>query len=505
MIMDLIKNIPFISIMLCMFSAIISSVLSAKAATILNRIVMPFISLLSLLLLISLHASQASFVFFMGHFPAPWGNEIRAGELEALMAIFVTVVAFLSVSAGFNAISFDIEDSKINLYFVLTNLMVSSLLAMIYTNDLFTAYVFIEINTIAGCGLIMVRQNGKSIVTAVRYMVISLLGSGLFLIGVSLLYTITGHLLMSNIQESVNGLIQSGDYMEVLTVIIALMTVGICIKAGLFPFHLWIPDAYGYSNVSSSALLSGIVSKGYIFLLIKIYFRVLGLNNVISSSVLNILFVLGVVAIIMGSVFAIFEKNFRKVVAYSSVAQIGYIFMGIGLGTIAGMSAAIFHILAHGFTKSLLFVSSSQITEGSHSKSIDDIYGLGHKFKFSSFCFSLGAFSMVGFPFLAGFASKLLFGQAGIYESPVKMLVIIFALAISTILNSIYFFRIVIRLYAIPGVGKIVASETDLIKSTPAKLKYFLYIGLLAAFNILLGCFSSQIINIISNGLSVFD
>ena len=227
---------------------------------------------------------------------------------------------------------------------------------------IFTGYVFIEINTIAGCGLIMVRQLGKSIVTAVRYMVISMLGSGLFLIGVTLLYTLTGHLLMSNIQESVKELISTGDYGMQLTIVIGLMTVGLAIKAGLFPFHLWIPDAYGQSNVISSSLLSSTVSKGYIFLLIKIYFRTLGLEAIEKSGVLNVCFALGIVAMIMGSVLALNEKSFRRMIAFSSIAQIGYIFMGIGIGTKEAVTAAIFHIFAHGLTKSLLFISSSEFT-----------------------------------------------------------------------------------------------------------------------------------------------
>ena len=190
--MDFINNFPFFSIMICMFCAIVTFVLNGRYARHLTRAALGLVIAMSFALLIRLHASGESFVYFMGHFPAPWGNEIRAGELEALLALFVSVIAFFSVLGGLNAILEDVEEDKQNLYFILVDLMTASLLAMIYTNDLFTAYVFIEINTIAGCGLIMIRQLGKSIVTAVRYMVISLVGSGLFLIGVSLLYTITG-------------------------------------------------------------------------------------------------------------------------------------------------------------------------------------------------------------------------------------------------------------------------------------------------------------------------
>ncbi len=504
--MDFIANFPFFSIMICMFSAIVTFVLNGRAARHLSRGMLAVVDILSIMLLIKLRISGESFVYLMGHFPAPWGNEIRAGQLEALLAVFVTTIAFFSVLGGLNAILEDVEEEKQNLYFILVDLMVASLLAMIYTNDLFTAYVFIEINTIAGCGLIMVRQIGKSIVTAVRYMVISLVGSGLFLIGVTLLYTITGHLLMSNIQETVNRLSQNDSYKTTITVIIALMSVGLAIKSGLFPFHSWIPEAYGTSNACSSSLLSSVVSKGYIFLLIKIYYRVIGIEVVKASQVLNILFTFGVIAIILGSLLAIREKNIRKMIAYSSVAQIGYIYMGMGIGTTIGFVAAIFHILAHGCTKSLLFLASAEFTEGSHAKRYDELYGYGHKYKLSALCFSVGAFSMVGFPMLAGFVSKVMFAKAGI-ASDGKMLITLIALAVSTLLNCVYFLRVVVILYSEHKKSESVQKPYLVEGSTQkfAKVQYYTAIACLTAVNFVLGMASYGILDIIEKGLGVFD
>ena len=183
---------------------------------------------------------------------------------------------FLSILGGRKKLIGEVEESKHNLYYILTNLLLSSLLALVYTNDLFTAYVFIEINTIAACGLIMIRQNGRTIEAAIRYMIMSQLGSGLLLMGICMLYDITGHLLMSNIHQAVVQIIAEGTYKIPLLVTIALISVGLAIKAALFPFHSWLPDAYGYSTVSSAAMLSSLVSKGYIFLLIKIFYRVIG-------------------------------------------------------------------------------------------------------------------------------------------------------------------------------------------------------------------------------------
>ena len=270
--MDFVQNFPFFSIILSMFSGIISSVLPKRVAKWVNTIMICLVGALSLILLFYVIGTGSSYTYMMGHFPAPWGNEIRVGVLEAGMALFFCIIMLLSLLGGRKKLNEEVEESKHSLYYILADLMLSSLLALVYTNDLFTAYVFVEINTIAACGLIMIRQNGRTIEAAVRYMIMSLLGSGMLLMGICMLYDLTGHLLMSNIHEQVEALALSGEYRTPLLVTIALMSVGLAIKSALFPFHAWLPDAYGYSTVSSAAILSSLVSKGYIFLLVKIFY-----------------------------------------------------------------------------------------------------------------------------------------------------------------------------------------------------------------------------------------
>ena len=307
--MDMVRNIPFFSIMLAMFSGPVCSVLPGRIARAVNAVVITLIMGMSAVLLHVLNIRGESFVYMMGHFPAPWGNEIRAGVLEAGMAMFFCMVMLLSVLGGIKKLFDEVVESKHNLYYVLVGLMLSSLLALVYTNDLFTAYVFVEINTISACGLIMIRENGRTIEAAVRYMVMSLIGSAMILLGICMLYDITGHLLMSNIRESVIEMTSGGAYPEPLLFTIALMSVGLAIKCALFPFHAWLPDAYGYSTVSSAAILSSLVSKGYIFLLIKIIYRIIGFNIYGDSGVIDVLFIFGLAGMIFGSVSAIREND----------------------------------------------------------------------------------------------------------------------------------------------------------------------------------------------------
>lgn len=504
--MDFIRNFPFFSIIVTMFSGIVSSVLSGNMAKRVTFAMLCIVICLSGATLYYVMTLGESVTFMMGHFPAPWGNEIRFGVLEALMALFFSTLMLIALLGGLSHIFLDVESTKTNLFFVMADLMMASIIAMIYTNDLFTGYVFVEINTIAACGMIMIKQSGHGIVAAIRYMVMSQIGSGLFLIALSILYGITGQLLMVPAKQAVDGIIATGNYMIPLVVVLALMSAGMAIKSGLYPFHTWIPDTYGYATPAASAILSSIVSKGYIFLLIKIFYRVIGIDHVAAIHVQNILFIFGVTAMIMGSVHAIGEKDTRRMVAFSSVAQIGYVYMGIGLGTTAGMTAAIFHILNHAATKSLLFISMTGLFEVSGGNTdYLSLRGAGYRNKIAGITFAVGSFSMVGIPMLGGFISKLLFATAAV-QSPHKMIITILALAISTILNAVYFLRLVITLYSEPeggsqSHGHAVDAYAHVSKSSVNwKIACVIFILL----NLVLGMAAQPIVNAITTGLHMF-
>lgn len=503
--MEFVQNLPFMSIILSLFSGPLCMILKGPRAKWVNGVVITVIGIMSAAVLAFTVRTGESYVYRMGHFPAPWGNEIRIGVLESTMAVFFCVIMLLCMLGGVNEREREVEPSKMNLYYVMTNLLLCSLLALIYTNDLFTAYVFVEINTISACGLIMIRQNGRTIEAATRYMIMSLLGSGLLLLGICFLYDLTGHLLMSNIQQQVLKLSETGGYHIPLLVALGLMSIGLAIKSALFPFHGWLPDAYGYSTLSSAAILSSLVSKGYIFLLVKIFYRVIGFDIVRDSKVINVLFVFGIAGMIMGSVSAIRENNIRRMIAYSSVAQIGYIYMGFGLGTTAGVIASIYHIVSHAATKSLLFVSASGITDAS-GKSTDffDLTGAGYRNKVAGVAFTVGSLSMVGVPMFSGFISKLLFAQAGIgVGSMKKLLPTLLALAVSTILNAVYFMKTVIRIYTPDKTRTAGKKECRkiLMKDEPLKAATLICFIVL---NILLGLCSEPVIRLIESGLGMF-
>lgn len=504
--MQLVQNFPFFSIILSLFSGSVSSVLKGRTARILNQAVLLLVAAMSAATLLFTWGTGQSYTFMMGHFPAPFGNEIRVGVLESVMALFFCLIMLLSIWGGQKHLDEEIEGSKLNYYYILTNMMLCSLLALVYTNDLFTAYVFVEINTISACGLIMIRQTGRTIEAAVRYMIMSLLGSGLLLMGLCMLYDLTGHLLMSNIKEAVAVLHASGQYHVPLTVAIALITTGLAIKSALFPFHTWVPDAYGYSTVSSAAILSALVSKGYLFLLIKIIYRVIGFEVFGSSRILNVLFVFGLAGMVFGSLSAIKENDIRRMIAFSSVAQIGYIYMGIGMGTQAGMTAAVFHIFSHAATKALLFIAGAGLSDASgQSKHFADLTGAAYRNRIAGVAFAAGSLSMVGIPLFSGFISKLLFAQAAV-QNQGKMLPALIVLAVSTILNAVYFMKTVIRIYTPVDTGP--AADTQPVAAegfSGRKQRLFRAAAVcLVGLNVFLGTMSQFLVDLIEKGLKIF-
>ena len=304
---------------------------------------------------------------------------------------------------------------------------------------------------------------------------------------------------MSNIKEQVAILSEMGEYKVPLLVAIALMSVGLSIKSALFPFHAWLPDAYGYSTVSSAAILSSLVSKGYIFLLFKIIYRVIGFEVFYNSRIIDILFIFGLMGMIFGSLSAIRENDIRRMIAFSSVAQIGYIYMGIGMGTQAGMSASAFHILSHAATKSLLFIAAIGLTDVSDgSRQFIKLTGAAYRNKWAGASFTIGSLSMVGVPLFSGFISKLLFAQAAV-QNQMKMLPALIVLGISTILNAIYFMKTVIRIYT-----PVEEYKYEKVIFKDMKI-YAVTLVCFIVLNVFLGVSSQPIVDLIEQGLDMFS
>lgn len=444
--MDWVINVPLFAVVACLICSVVSSVLPGPAARRLSLALCLFTAVgFGLLCWYGSEIGRGT-TYLMGHYPHPWGNELHFGILEPLLVCAFAVVMGLCLLGGKKHLEDDLENGKHRMYYVMSDLVLSALIVLSTTNDIFTGYVFIEICTIASCGLLMIHQIGRTTLAAIRYMIFSLIGSGLFMLGVILLYAITGHLLMPNLKETIADLWQSGSYRISLLSAMSLITIGLTIKSGLFPFHFWMPDTYGYATPASGGILSGLVSKGYIFFLLRVIFGVFGTGVFYRSGLSNILFVFGAIGIVVGSISALREKDVFRMIAYSSAAQIGYIYMGIGISPVLGALAAVFHILTHAITKPPLFLSSAQLSDTAGSRLRGDWRGAGHRNRIAALTFTVCSFSMIGIPLTMGFVSKYRFAVAA-FDRTALLVPTLIVLALSTILNAWYFMRVIIALY----------------------------------------------------------
>lgn len=497
-------NFPLFMIIGSLFLAALSLLLKKKAAYILTGVWLVIATVLDAVLLVRT-ATEGAFTYSMGEFPAPWGNEIRAGALEALVLLIFLIVMISSLVAGYKYLMVHIDESKHNLYCAMLNLAGAAICALVFTNDIFSGYVFIEVLTLSSCGLLIIREVGKTTLAAVRYMVLNLFGSGLFLLGVILLYSMTGHLLMVPLHESLKTIILDPEMRLSLTFSIGVLTIGLAIKSGLFPFYFWMPDTYGWATPTSASILSSIISKAYLFLLIKIYYRVIGPGVLEILPFHRILMILGMAGAVVGSIAAMRQNNINRMVALSSAAQIGYIFMSLGIGDHAAYTAAIFHMLGHSVTKSLLFLTTPRlIDKGGGSLIFHNLQGTGLKDPLAGLFFTISSFSMVGIPALAGFSSKYFITLAALDSTDKGVFyAVAFTLVISTILNALYFIRTVIRIYARPEAEKNLGEIEDVQKSK-IELAFLLPGVVLLGINLFFGIFPMVTYAIIERGFLMF-
>ncbi len=493
------QNLPLFLILCPLMCAAVCSALKGNAARAAMTVLAALECVCMSVLLYYTSTGNECYVYAMGDIGAPFGNELRIGPLESIVGLAFSLILLTSVLGGWRRLSEDVAPNRMNLYGSMICLLTAAMAAMVFTNDLFTAYVFIEISTIAACALICASNQGKTLFSAARYMIMNLMGSGLFLLGLSMLYCLTGQLLFPQLGEGVRKLLAGNQYPVPLYMSFLLMTLGLAVKSALYPFHTWLPDAYGNATATSSALLSSLISKLYIFLLVKIFIRAAGWE-VFARRIEDVLLLYAAAGVILGSVHAIRQRRVTRMVAYSSVAQIGCVFLGISLGTEAGIAAAIYHILAHSAAKSMLFLASGMLRETSGNEdAFPALRGAALRAPLAGLAFTVGACSLVGIPGLGGFASKLYLASAGVALGGWRMIVTLGVLAASTLLNVAYMLRAVLTLYS----KKDEAEETD--QSLAFRDSFFAAaMTALIAFNLLLGLLGDPILKLIEQGLRLF-
>jgi len=421
-----------------------------------------------------------------GHFEAPFGIMLRVTAVEIAIGLLFMTITTLVIWFSASQFHREVGKSQQKTFLILVHLLVASLLGIVYTQDLFNGYVFIEVSTLAACGIIVVKNKADNIKAAVKYLILSSLGSGLILMGIAYLYALTGYLDMTFIHEALIPIASEKSRMILISMVLFMTGAGI--KSALFPLHIWLPDAHTAAPGASSALLSGLVIKAPAIYFLKICVLVYGYEMINQTAFLQLVLLFSGTGMIVGSLFARSQKTLKRMIAYSSVAQMGYIFFGIGLGTPAGMAIAVYHMIGHGVTKATLFLLASTFIDKLGKKDSASLKGVGREMPFEMAIFSLCGFSMVGIPILPGFISKWNLALATIETGQVWLLAIIL---VSSVLNAAYYFPITINGFF---------SEEDGIKpnnNPVAKVP----LGILTVLLVMIGLLSGPILSLIEKAL----
>lgn len=384
--------------------------------------------------------SQGSIRYALGGWQPPIGIEL---VLDPLSSFFVLLLAGIAVVVLWHSrypAAVELPGRTAPFYSA-TLLMLGAFSGIVLTGDLFNLYVFLEIAALAGYALLG-GGSARAAVATFRYLIFGTIGASFYLLGVGLIYLGTGTLNMADLSS-----IMAVTGVEPLLVIgFVFIVTGVGLKMALFPLHLWLPDVYASAVSSSTALIAPLGTKVAAYILIRILFFVL--NPDLSRFQLpftQVLGILGAAGIIWGSIMAIAQKDMKRMLAYSSVAQIGYIALGIGLGNAYGFIGAVLHTLNHACMKACLFLVSGNLLAAGRSQSIDELdHSLRKSMPWTSLSFTVAALSMIGLPPTAGFFSKWYLLLGSIENSAWIYVLVIVA---SSLLNAVYFFRVIERLY----------------------------------------------------------
>jgi len=341
--------------------------------------------------------------YHIGSWPPPWGIEYRLDVLNAFVLVLVSGVAAAVAPYAWRSVAAEMPGDRVYLFYTMFCLCVAGLLGMAATGDAFNLFVFMEIASLSSYVLIALGRDRRALLAAYQYLVLGTIGATFYVIGVGLLYLMTGTL---NIADIAERLPQVRGTRPVLAAL-AFITVGVSLKLALFPLHLWLPNAYTYAPSAVTALLAATATKVQVYVLLRFYFGIFGLKLVTETLPMpEILLALSVVAIVTASLVALWQADLKRLFAYSSVAQIGYITLGISMASKDGLTAAVVHLFNHGITKGALFLLIGGIAWRVQRAGFDRLRGLGRSMPITSLGIVIAGLSLIGVPGTAGFVSK---------------------------------------------------------------------------------------------------
>ncbi len=366
-------------------------------------LVVSWLSLLIAALLLNQVLAHGPISYAMGGWPAPWGIEYRVDSVNAFVLVLVSAISSVLLPYARISVADEIPADQRHLFYTAYLLCLTGLLGITITGDVFNVFVFLEISSLSTYVLISLGRDRRALTAAFQYLVLGTIGATFFLIGIGLLYMMTGTLNMADLAQRVAPIASTRPVLAAF----AFITVGIGLKLALFPLHLWLPNAYAFAPSVVTVFLAATATKVAVYVLLRFIFTIFGAILAFESTpVAEILLPLALLAIFVASTVAIFQNNVKRMLAYSSVAQIGYMILGVSLASVTGLTATILHLFNHALMKGALFMAMGCVVLRLGAPTIEHMRGLGRTMPWTMAAFVVGGLSLIGVPLTVGFISK---------------------------------------------------------------------------------------------------
>lgn len=420
--------------------------------------------------------SGGPMIYLMGSWPAPYGIELMVDSFSALLLLVVTGASVFALISGRESLDSQIDAGRQPLFYSAWLLALAGLSGILVAADAFNIFVFMEISSLASYVLIAGGPDRRALPSVFKYLIMGTIGATFYLIGVGLIYMMTGTLNLVDMELRIHSVAEQRP----ILVAAGFITVGLALKAAIFPLHVWLPNAYTYAPHMVTAFLAACATKVSLYILLRFDFFVFQGNLADhAGQFAAYMMPLAILGILVGSAVAMFEKNIKRLLAFSSIAQIGYIILGASFVTVAGLTAGIVHIFNHALAKGALFMAVAMFATVAAGLRLDDLKGIARRMPWTFGAFVIAALSLIGIPGTAGFVSKWqLIGAA--MDLGTAGLPLVAVILVSSLMAVVYIWRIVeVACFAE------VADETVSPPSAPPLLVAALW--LVAAANIYFG------------------
>ena len=414
--------------------------------------------------------------YALGGWEPPYGIEYRVDLLNAFVLLLVSGVGAIAMPYALKSVEHDIAPEQQSWFYAIYLLALTGLLGMAVTGDAFNIFVFMEVSSLAMYVMIAMGRDRRALLAAYQYLIMGTIGATFYVIGIGLLYIVTGSLNLNDIATRIEPIFAENPRPVIAA--LAFLVVGISLKIALFPLHVWLPNAYAFAPSFATVFLAATATKVAVYILIRLIFSVFGTALTLTKlPITELLLLLSIIAMFTASILALYEDNIERMLAYSSIAQIGYITLGIALANVSGLTGSIAHLMNHAVMKAALFAAMGAVMYRLGTTRLSELGGMGIKMPLTMAAFVVGGLSIIGVPGTAGFVSKWYLGVGSVEYG---WWTLAFAIVASSVIAVLYIGRVIEVAYFRP-----VSEACE--KASDPPLSMLISIAVLAALTIYFG------------------